>query len=1017
MEIYKKSYPLYLYILLVFLLVAASLSGLIIYRVYLKGSEIAIQASNQLFDQLRGKVTERINRMYDPVLGMVELAVTLEDISQPVTAERAHPLLNFLATALDHQPHLYALYMGFEDGDFFEVARLHNNPEMLKTLEAPAGTHYGVMSIVHDAAGVRSQVWSFLDRQRLPLGEKRLEKVVYDPRSRPWYHLAIGNVATVRTEPYVFANSGQPGITFARRFKGRLAGVLGADISLLTLSRFLAEQQFTPSSTILFFDSDGTVTGYPRMEEIIQWTHDRQNGARVPTFATIGDLNRPDLAALFQHFKQRGSTEVVTFDVAGRPHIGAVARTPITPNGSTLLGIVAPLDEFLGPIYHIGRENLVSSLLMMLLMMPVLWWVSHRISRPLGALMAEISKVQRLQLDTVGEVSTHVREIHQLAHAFKEMTLSLQEYKRRLSHSQGQLRLLVETGIALADEHHFTRLLETILLNGKRLSHADAGTLYLVGEDGNLHFKLARNDTLGLVLGGEEGQTIDLPPLSLARAEGGQPRKNHVATYVVQTGKTVRIDDAYAEGNDYPGTREMDQKTGYRSVSMLTVPIKTQRGEVLGALQLLNALDPLTRALVPFNEDTVGFVEALAAQAATALENQNLIDAQKQLFNAFIQMLASAIDTKSPYTGGHCARVPVLAKWLAEAAVTAEEGVFASFQMSDDDRYALHLASWLHDCGKVAMPEYVVDKATKLETIYNRIHEVRLRFEVLRRDAEIRYWQGQLAAGADEAALRHRFDADVAELEADFAFIAECNIGSEFLDGAKKERIKHIAGRHWMRHFDDRLGLSYGELNRFADRPAVDLPVQESVLADKEEQRIPRSSDSAATRTSQEGFKVEVPELHQNTGEIYNLCIERGTLTAEDRYLITEHIILTIRMLEKLPLPAALRAVPEYAGAHHETMIGTGYPRKLSREQMSIPARIMAIADIFEALTASDRPYKKAKPLSEAIRIMGFMARDQHIDADLFRLFLEKKIHLQYANLFLAPEQIDGVEEGSWMSG
>ncbi|MBF0160733.1 MAG: GAF domain-containing protein [Magnetococcales bacterium] len=982
---------------------------MIIYRVYQKGSEIAIQASNQLFDQLRGKVTERINRLYEPVLGLVELAVTLEEVARPVApAGLQHPLLHFLVTALDRHPHLYALYLGFENGDFFEVARIDDKPEMQKNLGAPPQSHYGVMTITHDALGVPRQVWTFLDRQQVPLLERPVEKVVYDPRSRPWYRLGMGSDTVVRTDPYVFAQLGQPGITFAHRFTGKSTGVFGADISLATLSQFLSEQQFTPSSTILFFDSSGTVTGYPRMEQIIKNVQNLEDGSSRPTFATVMDLDRPDLIALFQLFKQGGSTDVVTFDVAGRPHIGAVARTPITPNGNTLLGIVAPLDEFLGPIYHIGRENMLSSLLVMLVMLPIIWWVSWRIARPLGELTAEIAKVQRMQLDTVGDVSTHILEIYHLFHAFQEMTLSLKEYKQRLGHTQGQLRLLVETGIALAKERHFNKLLETILLNGKAVGRADGGTLYLVGEDGQLHFKIVRNDSLGLMLGGEGGEPIHLPPLSLERSADGLPRRSHVATFVVQSGQTLRIDDAYALGaDDFPGTLEMDRKTGYRSVSLLTVPIKTQRGEVLGVLQLLNALDPLSNAVVTFTEDTVGFVEALAAQAATALENQNLIDAQKRLFNAFIQMLASAIDTKSPYTGGHCARVPVLAQWLSEAAEASAEGLFAGFQMSEDDRYALHLASWLHDCGKVATPEYIVDKATKLETIYNRIHEIRMRFEVLHRDAEIRYWQDRLAEGADAASLWQRFEADVATLADEFAFIAACNVGSEFLDDQKKARIRTIAERRWMRRFDDRLGLSHSELNRFGDKPPAPLPAAECVLADKEEQRIQRVARSAFSEPSQEAFRVEIPELYQNTGEIYNLCVERGTLTPEDRYLITEHIMLTIRMLEKLPLPRALRHVPEYAGAHHETMNGTGYPRKLTRAQMSVPARIMAIADIFEALTASDRPYKKAKPLSEAIRIMGYMARDQQIDADLFQLFLQHKVHLRYAERFLAPEQRD----------
>ena len=1016
MKSQKRSYQLYIHIVTIFLLISITLSGLIIYRSYHKGIETAFKASDQLFAQLQGTVTERINRIYDPMISMVTLTVTLKDISKPIAADRSHPLLNFLATALDTHPNLYALYMGFENGDFFEVARLNDKPAMKTILSAPKQTHYGVMTIIHDASGTRRQVWTFLNRDRQRLGEYHLDKVDYDPRTRPWYRLSIKKETATRTKPYIFAKLKQPGITFAHRFKGASKGVFGVDISLATLSKFLAEQQFSPSSTILFFDKNGTITGYPDLDKIIKTTPSLDTGNKALSFATIPDLNRPDLTALFNHFKKQGSTEIVTFSVAGRSHIGAVAKMPIKLSQNKYLGIVAPLDEFLGPIHHVGRDNVYSSALIMLITTPIIWWVSRRISRPLGKLTDEISKVEQMNLDTVDEVSTQVQEIQQLSRSFNNMILSLKDYQQRLMFSQKQLRMLVEIGISLANERDYEILLENILRNGQKLSHADGGTVYLIGEDDQLHYKIVQNDTLKLSLGGQNGGPMTLIPLPFAWDEEGNPKKFHIAPYVAQTGKTIRIDNVYdSRKSEFPGMKELDEETGYHTVSILTVPIKTQRGEVVGILQLINAQDPMTQEVISFDSNTVDFIEALAAQAAIAIENQHLIEVQAKLFNAFIQMIATAIDTKSPYTGGHCARVPVLARLLSEAASESEESIFSDFRMTDEDRYAINLASWLHDCGKIATPEYIVDKATKLETIYNRIHEVRTRFEILRRDAEINYLQELAIASTDAQTLFRHFEEKVAALHADFAFIAECNIGTEFLDDDKKERVHHIAKQTWTRHFDDRLGLALHEQNRLKDQPIKPRPSQEFLLDNKEEHKIKRRVSSGFRNHQQDGINVEVPELMQNTGEIYNLCIERGTLTAEDRHQIVEHIILTIRMLEKLPFPKHLRAVPEYASGHHETMIGTGYPRKLTREQMSIPARIMAIADIFEALTASDRPYKKAKTLNEAIRIMGFMAKDQHIDGDLFQLFLEKEIYLQYAHEYLNPEQIDTVAIASYL--
>ena len=319
----------------------------------------------------------------------------------------------------------------------------------------------------------------------------------------------------------------------------------------------------------------------------------------------------------------------------------------------------------------------------------------------------------------------------------------------------------------------------------------------------------------------------------------------------------------------------------------------------------------------------------------------------------------------------------------------------------------MHIAAWLHDCGKVTTPEYVVDKATKLETIHDRIHEVRMRFEVLKRDAEIAYWRG-LAQGGDEPALRATRDAAWSRLDEEFAFVASCNTGGEFLSAERQERLRQIGAQGWWRTLDDRLGLSRDELARRPEGPAS-LPVEEHVLADKPEHRIPRPAGEGMAPDNPWGFRMDVPELLYDRGELHNLTVSRGTLSAEERYKINEHIVQTIVMLTQLPFPRHLQSVPEIAGGHHEKMDGTGYPRGLKREEMSPVARMMAIADIFEALTAADRPYKSGKTLSQALAIMAKMRNDQHIDPELFELFLRSGVYREYAGRFMRAEQIDDV--------
>ncbi len=392
-----------------------------------------------------------------------------------------------------------------------------------------------------------------------------------------------------------------------------------------------------------------------------------------------------------------------------------------------------------------------------------------------------------------------------------------------------------------------------------------------------------------------------------------------------------------------------------------------------------------------------------------SLSIQEYQKAQEKLLDSIIKVLADAIDAKSAYTGGHCRRVPEIAQMLTKVASDKKEGIFKDFSFESQDEWReFHIGAWLHDCGKVTTPEYVVDKSAKLETIYNRIHEIRTRFEVLYRDAQITYLQEQLEGKNRDESLEtlHKTQSELIE---EFEFIASANMGGEYMSAEKQEHIKSIANREWIRNFDDRLGLADVELLRYRDIEVKQTPAVEKLLSDKKEHIIKRENFDYE-KYKADGFKEEVPKYLYNYGEVYNLCIEKGTLSAEERFKINEHVIMTIKMLEQIPFPSQLSKIPEYAGTHHETMIGTGYPRKLSKQDLSIPARIMALADIFEALTASDRPYKKAKTLSQSLKIMSFMVKDEHIDGDIFELFLNSGIYMKYAQAHLKPEQIDEVD-------
>jgi HD-GYP domain-containing protein (c-di-GMP phosphodiesterase class II) len=523
-----------------------------------------------------------------------------------------------------------------------------------------------------------------------------------------------------------------------------------------------------------------------------------------------------------------------------------------------------------------------------------------------------------------------------------------------------RLDQLTELSVQLGSNHDTDSLLERILSVAKSMTNADGGTLYRPSEDKqHLNFHILINDTLKIHQGGISGEAISAPGVPLFDA-GGEKNLASVAGYAAHFGLSVNIEDVYkADVFNFSGMVKFDQLRNYRTQSILTVPLSDHEHELVGVLQLINAKDPDNGEIRAFSPTDQRFIEALAAQAAVALTHQRLIAQLEELLESLVNLINIGIDEKSPYTGRHCQFVPELTMMLAEAVHNADTGPMADFRMTEGDRKELWLAGLLHDCGKITTPVHVVDKATKLETIFDRIAVIDTRFEVLLRDAEIAALRRKLAAGGDAAAIA-AIDAELAQLQATLRderdFIRYANIGGEGMKPDDQERVRTIGQRRWI---------------------GVDGAEQDFFDAD----------------------------------ELMNLTIKFGTLTDAERKIINNHISMSIRMLEALPWPKHLKNVPEYAGGHHERMDGKGYPRGLTKDQMSIQARIMAIADIFEALTAKDRPYKKGKMLSESLRILGNFSLNGHIDPDLFDVFIRSKIYMEFALKNMDDKQIDEIDE------
>jgi response regulator RpfG family c-di-GMP phosphodiesterase len=600
------------------------------------------------------------------------------------------------------------------------------------------------------------------------------------------------------------------------------------------------------------------------------------------------------------------------------------------------------------------------------------------------------------------ETSLRVQNLLVIRDIYKGHLATEAALERKVASRTAKLDLLIKSGIMLNVERDRSKLFDQILAESRRLLNCDGATMYLVTEDNSLRFACRTMNDL-----------LPMQELPLYDPATGQPNEKYVSTFVALHNRSVLIEDVATEVRfDLSGTRQFGERTQYKVTSLLTVPMASIKGEMVGVLQFINAMAPDSDDVIAFPADALSLIEALAAQAAVALDNLQLLKAQEQLMDNLFKMIATAIDTKSPYTGRHCNRVPELAVMLAEAA-NADDGALADFHFDTAEEWReFKMGAWLHDCGKVTTPEYVINKGSKLETINDRLHEIRTRFEVLLRDAEIdRLHALQRDVPMEKADALYA--ARKEQLQNDFSFLADCNTGLRVLTLPDQERLNHLAAVTWMRHFDDRIGLSQAEQERCAGERVVTLPTVEHLLADKPRHVFAR--DPAYALDPAYGFRMQVPEKLYDQGELHSLSVRRGTLTLEERFKINEHMISVVMMLENVRFPKSLRRVPEYASTHHETLMGTGYPRRLTAAQLSIPARIMAIADIFEALTAPDRPYKRPNTVSEAIKVLFDLKQRQHIDADLFDLFLRAGLHERYAQRFLTSEQIDAVDIATFL--
>jgi len=961
----QRRFPLHVHISVMFtflLLLTGVVLGLFNYR---QTTQIILSSGEKLFERIEQDVRVDLQSTYAPIRHLLSLLADTAG-TRTTTLEQRLTLLKPFSQSLADNPDLASLYLGYDNGDFFMVRPLRTAP--LKTvLKAPDAAAYQVWSIEHDTSGKARSQSLFFDRELTAIGRTDNQDDAYDPRGRAWYKLAQQQDEQVTTEPYVFFSTHNVGTTLARR-SGEHA-VIAADLTLDALSATLIKHVVTPATEIVLYDADGNAVAYPDSRRLIV---DDQS-ARL---ARAADLS-PSLHALLT-----GDHPGNRLNADGRRWI--FARSHLQEGGpkGLQMALLMPEDELLVDAYRMRWQGALITLATLLLCLPLGWLISRILVKPLHALVREADAIRSFDFNFPVTRRSPVLEVDQLSLSMARMKDTLASFFRITD--------------SLTAETRFAPLLQRVLFETVQIAQAQAGLIYLRESDGK------RIEPYGLVIDGVSRTPSEFDVQGYDLDATQRPE---------WFGQLVQADNTVT-GLGFEQAADLQKvllAMATPRVHLIGLRLHNRHNETVGLLLLLINDSGTVADQEKLRPDRIAFLQAVSGAATVSIESQRLQARQKQLLDAFIQLLAGAIDAKSPYTGGHCQRVPELTLMLARAAAASEAPAFSDYQPGEDEWEALHIAAWLHDCGKVTTPEYVVDKATKLETLNDRIHEIRTRFEVLKRDAWISYWQA-LASGGDEQQLAGLRDATLTALDDDFGFVARCNLGGEAMADTDLQRLEGIAQRTWTRTLDDRLGVSWEENRRQARTPAPTLPVSEKLLADKPEHLLERSDGELIPEDNPWGFKLDVPRYKYNRGELYNLSIPRGTLTREERYIINHHMVQTILMLSHLPFPGHLNNVAEIAGGHHEKMDGTGYPKRLKREEMSLPARMMAIADIFEALTAADRPYKKAKTLSEALAIMATMCREAHIDAELFGLFIREGVYLQYAGRFLDPQQVDAVD-------
>lgn len=951
MNVRRAILPIHVHLTTVIIFVVVLASGTQIWLTNKGLSELLLEANGKLFYRIATETRHQLNQHYSTAFTMIgafrkSYAINSSEVD---VREKVLPQIVHL---LKESPHVSSYSFYYPSGDFFSVSRVKNQM-MARRLNVDSSVK---IIIAHNNNGTVQIRGS--DEHLTQFTEIDASKVILY-KSHSWFSDAQTEKSLI-SSPTLLPISEMVGVNIYR--KNDKGIVITAEVLLEDIHSSLTDTLTNDSSIRVLYNDVGQVFAFS----------DRLD-ANIPSALLTDKLDElPNKVVLYAINKNQRDGKLGLFEFEGEKWFGQVVTFQPLQGQTFHLLMTAKAADLFDNGALIKKQTIYTSLVVLLLILPGIFAVSVYISKPIKRATQNAKDIESFKFDKDDKTPhSYIREIEELNQAQRSTRSTISQF--------------ISLTNNIANKENLDDMLSLVCRETAKAVEASGVLLYL-------------HDTENEILvpkyvwyeGIDESQAVARTlPVSEAKK---------IMNELFVANKVAIFNAEDIERLDVPWDKS-------RAGKVICIPLMDRSGSVIGSFGVLYEGDNALERYQSYED----YLHTLLGFTSVTIETHDMMDAQKSLLDSFIQVFAGSLDRKSPYTGNHCQRVPVITEWLTQAAQDSQYGVFKGFSLTPKQWEELKMASWLHDCGKITTPEHIVDKATKLETIYNRIHEVRMRFEVIKREKEIEL----LKAQHGELTTEHlqQLDAHNFQVNKDFEFIAELNLGGEFVDDGDIRRLHKIAEQTWTRTLSKTAGISWVEQQRSQEQPP--LPTTEQVLADLPEHLVPWDF----ARVNDERFTLKATDYQANLGELYNLSTRRGTLADEDRFIINDHIIQSINILESLPFPKHMRDVAKIAGGHHEKMDGTGYPMGLKGDEMPLTARIMAIADVFEALTSTDRPYKKAKTLSESIRIMSFMVKDGHLDPDLFELFLSSGVYMRFAKEYMEPEQQDSVDCSDYLRG